>query len=512
MAIELRKYQAQAVSEVRLALGRYRKVMLQAACGFGKTVCFSYIASKTIEKGHRVLILSDRCEILTQNGGALEEMGIQVEYVTPKNKKVPTGMCIVCMAQTLRRRIEKQEWIDWLQTVDFVVIDEAHSCSTDFVHPYLRENVWLLGCSATPARRSHQKQLCEIYRAMVTTISTKELIAQGYLAKSNHYSIIAPSLDGLNIDSGTGDYNRKQLAMRFENKAIYTGIVDEYMRLTPHKRAICFCVSAKQAIEQTKIFNERGISAKYVLSGSFDSDDTYSGKRSDVFQDFKDHKFEVLVNVGVAVAGFDQKDIEVVILNFATVSITRYLQATGRGSRVTETKHEFTVLDAGRNFAKFGVYEADRQWSLQHDEHSSSGVMAMKICDTTKKDCNGHYGCGRLVPTTLKVCKECGYVFRTAEYEYQLHLEKVEEESEAGSIEEFVVQKRQLGWKLNRICVQVGLKDPDNAKRNCMKAYLACSPGKTEADARKFWFMFDKTVWQNIKHKRNSEDSSPKLF
>lgn len=248
------------------------------------------------------------------------------------------------------------------------------------------------------------------------------------------------------------------------------------------------------------------------MSGSFDSDDTYSGKRSDVFQDFKNHKFEVLVNVGVAVAGFDQKDIEVVILNFATVSITRYLQATGRGSRVTETKHEFTVLDAGRNFAKFGVYEADRQWSLQHDEHSSSGVMAMKICDTTKKDCNGHYGCGRLVPTTLKVCKECGYVFRTAEYEYQLHLEKVEEESEAGSIEEFVVQKRQLGWKLNRICVQVGLKDPDNAKRNCMKAYLACSPGKTEADARKFWFMFDKTVWQNIKHKRNSDGFSPKLF
>ena len=200
------------------------------------------------------------------------------------------------------------------------------------------------------------------------------------------------------------------------------------------------------------------------------------------------------------------------ILNFATVSITRYLQATGRGSRVTDTKHEFTVLDAGRNFAKFGVYEADRQWSLQHDEHSSSGVMAMKICDTTKKDCNGHYGCGRLVPTTLKVCKECGYVFRTAEYEYQLHLEKVEEESAAESIEAFAAAMRLKGWRMDRICVQVGLKQPDEAKRNCIKAYLACNPGKTEAEARKFWWVFEKNVWSKVKIKRELSSSAPKLF
>ena len=108
--------------------------------------------------------------------------------------------------------------------------------------------------------------------------------------------------------------------------------------------------------------------------------------------------------------------------------------------------------------------------------------------------------------------EKCGYIFRTAEYEYQLHLEKVEEESDAGSIEEFTAKMRQQGWKINRICVQVGLKDPDNAKKNCMRAYLACSPGKNENDARKFWWMFDKTVWQNVKHRIKPQDSSPKLF
>lgn len=510
--MQLRDYQYRAVNEIREALIRYRKVMLQAPCGFGKTVCFSYIASKTIEIGNKVLILSDRSEILMQNGGAVESLGISVEYVNPRNRAIPQGGCVICMAQTLRRRLEKEEWRQWLKTIDFIIIDEAHSCTSDFIHSYLREDIWLLGCSATPARRSHQKQLCDIYRALVVSISTKDLVYQGYLAKSNHYSIISPSLDGLHIDSGTGEYNRRELAHRFENKVLYRGIVDEYLRLTPHKRAICFCVSAKQAIAMTEEFNMRGVQAKYVLSGSFDTDDTYSGRRDGVFEDFKNHKFEVLVNVGVAVAGFDQKDIEVVILNFATVSITRYLQAVGRGSRICDGKEEFFVLDAGGNYAKFGIYEADRQWSLQHDEHSSSGVMAMKICDTTKRDCNGRLGCGCMVPTTSKVCKECGYVFRTAEYEYQLHLEKVEAESDSGSIEAFASRKRQEGWKLNRICVQIGLKDPLNVKRNCMRAYLACSPSKTEEDARKFWFMFNKNVWSRVKIKRESGVNIPSLF
>lgn len=509
--MELRGYQETAVGEIRTALVKYRRVLFQAPCAFGKTICFSYIAASSQKYNRKVLILSSRCEILTQNGGALVGFGMDIDYISPKHKKLPTKNIVVAMAQTMKRRISKPEWAEYVKSCDIVIIDECHEQVSDFIQPYLRDDVWLLGVTATPCRRSHQNQLGDYYRAMVRTITIKELMDLGYLARPTHYSIVAPSLDGINIDSGTGDYNKRMLAQRFESKKLYTGIVNEYLRLTPHKKAICFCVSAKQAIEITEEFCNKGVSARYILSGDFDSDETYSGTRSDVFSDFADNKFEVLVNVGVCTAGFDQRDIDVVILNFATVSLSRYLQAVGRGARVTDDKHTFTVLDAGQNVAKFGVYEKDREFSLWHDESSSTGVLAMKICDQTKTDCEGKLGCGELVPVTLKKCPKCGYIFRTAEYEYQLHLEKVEEESESGSIEEFAAQKRQLGWKLNRICVQVGLKDPDNASRNCKIAYLACNPGKTEDDARKFWFMFNKNVWQNVKTKRKT-DNNPSLF
>ena len=42
--MQLREYQQTAVSEIRTALAKYRRVLFQAQTGFGKTIVFSYIA------------------------------------------------------------------------------------------------------------------------------------------------------------------------------------------------------------------------------------------------------------------------------------------------------------------------------------------------------------------------------------------------------------------------------------------------------------------------------------
>ena len=475
--IELRAYQQKAVEEIRTALNKYRRVLFCAPCGMGKTICFSYIAGKQHALDRKVLIISNRCEILNQNGGAIENFGIDIEYINPHNRKIPKKKVVCAMAQTLKRRILKPEWEEYIRSFDFFIIDECHSCDSDFIHPYIGQKAFLLGCSATPVRRSHQAQLGHFYKAMVVSVTVKELIGLRFLSRSHHYSIIAPSLEGLNIDSGTGDYNRKQLAAR------------------------CFCVSARQAIEITQEFNHNGVSAKYVLSGSFDEDATYSGKREQVFDEFKHNEFEVLVNVSVCTAGFDQRDIEVVILNFATVSLSKYLQAVGRGSRVTDTKHDFYVLDAGCNVNKFGIYEADRQFCLWHDDHKSSGVMALKECDSTKKDINGKFGCGQLVPATVKVCPACGYIFRTEQYEYQLHLEEVTESNAAETIAGMVAQKRLEGWSTARIMVQVCLKNAGQERKAFIEAYRVLNPHKDINDAMKYWYVFKHQIWDKMKHK-----------
>lgn len=493
--MQLRPYQEESIDEIRTAFKRYKRVLFQLATGGGKSLIFSTIASMSGKRGKRVLILSSRTEILLQNGSTLSSIGLKCDYISPRNRELPKNSMCLGMAQTIKRRVEKPEWREFLLTMDFVIIDECHECISDFIHDFLSDSTYILGVTATPRRYGKMRQLGSIYQAMVTGVTIQKLVNLGFLSKSIHYSIIAPKVE-VPIDNSIGDYDRKALAKVFEQKALYTGVVKEYLRLTPHKKAICFCVSSKQAIEVTREFNENGVSAKYILSGSFDNDDMYSGKRSSVISDFKENQFEVLVNVGIAVAGFDCPDIEVVIANFATISITKWKQALGRGARVTPTKHEFTILDCGANYKKLGMYEDEPEWCLWHDSHSSEGVQMLKECDPNRKDINGKTGCGQLVPNSCKVCPNCGYTFITQKHEYIMYLEEVAN-TEEKSIAQFCAEKKLDGWSIHRIMVSVCLANPGQEH----KAFTeACDALKI---SQKYWYPFKKNVWDKIKRKKD---------
>lgn len=494
--IKLRDYQQEAVDEIRTALKQYRRVLFQLPTGGGKTCCFSYMAYSSQKYGKKVLIMSDRSEILMQNGGSLERMGLKVQYVNPKNKEVPTSNCVCSMSQTLKRRIEKEEWKEWIKSVNFCIIDECHVSTHDFIYDYLSGKCFVLGVTATPARSGKQRQLGEIFRAMVTGVSVKTLIAKGYLSKAKHYSIAAPKLD-VKIDSSTGDYNKKDLSKRFESRTRYKGTVSEYIRLAKGQKAICFCVSSKQCIELTKEFNGNGIRAKYILSGDFDEDTVYSGDRNTVIKEFKEGLFDVLVNVNCLTAGFDCPEVRCIILDFATVSIARYRQAIGRGARVTENKKDFTILDCGDNWRRLGMYDSETEWCLWHSV-SSGGLPQLKDCDTKKKDINGKFGCGGRVPTQMKVCPICGYVFPTEHDEYVLHLEEVASDN-ADTIAGYAAEKRIQGWSIPRILISVCISNPDSMRKAFKEAYLAINPDKTDKDANRYYYVFIKQFGDKIK-------------
>ena len=128
--------------------------------------------------------------------------------------------------------------------------------------------------------------------------------------------------------------------------------------------------------------------------------------------------------------------------------------------------------------------------------------MALKECDTTKKDCNGKFGCGQLVPSTVKVCPACGYVFRTEQYEYQLHLEEVAENNEDDTIAGMVAKRKMDGWSTARIMVQVCLRNAGQERKAFIEAYRVLNPHKDINDALKYWYVFKKQVWDKMKQRR----------
>ena len=502
MALELRKYQEQAVSEIRTALAKYRRIVCIMPTGSGKSLVLGYTAVLAAQKGTKTLILAHREEIMKQNADKCIKCGIDPQIISPKHRKVPTEDIVCGMVQTLQRRIEKPEWMEYVKSVQMLVLDEAHICNYDFLFDIISEKCYVVGYTATMARYGGMTQAGLQYNAMVIGPSVKDLIDMGYLCRCKLYSLDAPSMEDVEWDYGRGDYNLGQMAAKFKSRARYIGAVENYRRICPGEKAIVFACSSEQCIGLTQEFNDHGIKAKYLLSNSFDEDSELSDDRKQLLKDFENGEFDILVNLGIGVAGLDVPSIKVVMLMYSTTSVVKYLQSCGRASRPAPGKNnEFICLDFGRNYERLGRYEDDRTYSLWHNTGAGGGVAPTKECPH----------CHKLVPVSWSDCKFCGYHWPTQQETYVAELQEVAAREEEETIEGYVARKKLEGKSSNWILVQICIKNPDNQKEAFMRAIEVLRTRHGANISPKYWYFFKKEILNKVKIRRIT-DSSPKIF
>lgn len=489
--IKLRGYQEALIAEARQALVKHRHIIVQSPTGSGKGVLIGSMASMS---KYKVLILAHSEEILKQDAGHARKWGIEASEVYARTQKKPETKCCVMMAQTLRQRIKKEDWLEWLNGFSFVILDECHRAEFDFVFDSISDKVFVVGLSASPARYGQMRQLGLDYGAVVVGPQVSELIDQHYLCRCRLFSLDAPSLDDVEWSYARGDYNLGQMAAKFKSRARYVGAVDNYERLCKGQKCLVFCCSSEQTINLTQEFCSRGIEAKYCLSGDFDEDEEYSGERKDVVDAFARGEFPVLVNFGLFTTGIDIPDIKVVMLMFSTTSLVKYLQCLGRASRIAEGKNdEFLCLDFGRNYERLGRYEDRREWSVWHNTSAGGGVPPTKECPQ----------CGRLVPVSWTDCKFCGYHWPTQQETYVAELQEVVAREDDETIEGYVARKKLEGKSNNWILVQVCIKNPDNQKDAFMRAIEVLRTKHGANISPKYWYFFKKEILSKVKVKKN---------
>lgn len=447
--ITLRDYQQSAVNDTINALkksGR-KSVIVEMPTGGGKTIVFSYIVSNAEKKGSRTLILTDRDELLRGTGSALEDFGSHPEYITAGRKHPPTGGCtFVAMAQTLKKRISKAHWIRWMNTIDLVIIDEAHKQEFNkFFEHDIFTNKTILGFSATPKRGGKQRQLGADFDDIVHTLTVTELIDKGFLMPDMYFGFKdSPDMRGV-AKNTKGDFSENAMFKKYDNPKLYGGVTEMYREHVPGTVALVFCANIIHCVRTAKQFCESGIEAKFLCSGMGkpsppDEDEPenkkdastewvrywekleyyneyieampeYSGERHNILSRWKNGEFKVLINAGILTTGFNYPEIETIILFRATVSEVLYLQMLGRGSRPAEDKTHFNILDFGKNAERLGGYKLPRKWYLYHESNSGNGVPPTKECGEPGKDKNGKTGCGDYILASSKICPSCGYVY-----------------------------------------------------------------------------------------------------
>lgn len=395
----LRPYQHKAIEDLRTYIrAGHKRIILCAPTGAGKTVMFTSMVQGAMQKGKRCIIFTDRVELLRQSDGSLAKFDIRATLIEASNTKPDTsGQCYIAMAQTFSRRKDKQEYINLMAAMDLVIIDEAHKQTFNGLLDLIPEMAVVIGATATPMRRGNQTCLSKFYTALVAPVQVSELVADGYLS--------CPVTYGTNIDlSGIGmrgdDYDTEAMAKRYSESKIFEGVIQNYQRLTDGRKAIVFASNIASSQEICYAFKMAGYDANHV------DGEMSKTNRAAVLNWFKNSHDGILCNCDLMTTGYDEPTIEVVILYRATASLPLFMQMVGRGSRVTDTKKTFAILDFGNNVNTHGHWENDRIWSLKKKKKKKGdGVAPVKNCQ----------GCDAIIQAQVMTCPHCGYVHERKE-------------------------------------------------------------------------------------------------
>ena len=205
-------------------------------------------------------------------------------------------------------------------------------------------------------------------------------------------------VDLSSVKTKGGDYDEKSMADKFSEIQLYHGVYENYTRIAPNQKAIIFAPNIQSSLELVKDWQNKGLPIKHV--------DCYMNDREEVIKWFTETENAIISNYGILTTGFDVPNIQVVILYRATKSLPLFLQMVGRGSRVTDSKSSFTLLDFGNNVKRHNYWEFPRNWTLKKKE-KKEGVAPIKECPE----------CAYLMPARIMQCPECGHEFEPSQKE-----------------------------------------------------------------------------------------------
>ena len=357
-AKELYPFQEKTVHAIIEELERNGKkfnLLFQLPTGGGKTVIFSEIARRYIEKwNEKVLILTHRIELSVQTSRQLSAIGVNNKVINSDVKKIPDQNeynCFIAMVETLNNRLNDNE--NFIEGVGLVIVDEAHYNSFRKIFQFY-EGGNILGVTATPLSSNKALPLNDNYNKLIVGESIASLIEGGYLADADTYTYDV-NLHGLKIGSN-GDFTVNSSDQVYGNYFMQEKLLFAYEEVAVGDKTLIFNSGIDTSLRVEETFKKRGYKIRHL-------DSTFSDKdRKDVLSWFKTTPDAILTSVGILTTGFDEPTVQTIILNRATRSLTLYHQMIGRGSRRLPHKDRFKLIDLGNNVRRFGLWQDYLNW------------------------------------------------------------------------------------------------------------------------------------------------------
>ena len=356
---KLYPFQDQAVTNIfnqLIELPLNANLLFQLPTGGGKTIIFSEIAKRFIEKFNRkVLILTHRIELGKQTSNVLTEAGITNKIINSEVKQLPQQshyQSFIALVETLNNRLQDND--QFIEDIGLVIVDEAHNNSFRKIFHYFKD-VNILGVTATPLSSNKKLPLYQTYQSLIVGESISNLITQGYLCDGKTFSYDV-NLSSLRVGNN-GEFTVGSHEQLYSQVIMQSKLIDAYEELGKGKKTLIFNAGILTSRSVYEAFKTKGYPVRHL-------DSTFSDKeRVETLEWFRKTKDGILTSVSILTTGFDEPEVEVIFLNRATKSLTLYHQMIGRRSRVLPNKKTFNIVDLGNNSRRFNLWQYPIDWN-----------------------------------------------------------------------------------------------------------------------------------------------------
>lgn len=416
------QFQADHVKDIISNIERHKTWLAQLPTGGGKTVEFNLIIKQFLygftemQRGP-VLILVHREELLKQTAKASKEiLGFDPCLITSKTSTFRIARVYIGMVESTIPRLHM------INHPSLIIIDECHIQNFNKIHKQFPDTK-ILGFTATPVAQNKREPMKNYYMGISCGPSIKDLINLGRLSQ-NLTRAPKNSVDtsSFTYDKLIGDYNQLQVGNTFRMSSNVSNCIDKYWEFCLNKKTLIFNVNIEHSKEVNSAFVACGIPSRHLDASSStrpSSDPRFKTEREEIFAWFKETPNAVMNSVMIPTMGFDEPTVQSIILNFSTLSLPKFIQCCGRGSRIVDdyfiekfqheypyplqTKYHFDIIDLGSNWKNFGDWNEERNWYsiFMYPDSPGEGVAPVKSCPS----------CEALIHAALRTCPHCGHEF-----------------------------------------------------------------------------------------------------
>lgn len=355
----LRPYQQQAVDAgIKYFFDKSQKkpVLMILPTAAGKSLVLSEIAAKVDAP---LIVFQPSREILMQNYNKMADYNIQgvTIYSASLNQKKIGNITLATIGSVYKKPEQFRQF-------KYIIIDECDVASPKggmykkFIDAVGEK---LIGLTATPIRMSTDgyggtilkfltRTNPRIFSRVIHVTQTKDLYSQGFLAKTEYFTINGFNRSEIKLNSTGADYDEPSERQYYDKTSFDQKLIKVVNRLVEIKQTplLVFVKFVKEAEALAKAL---GDIASYV-HGEMDTKE-----RDARVKGFKEGRIKVMCNVGIFLVGYDHPELRAVVMGRPTRSLRLWYQAVGRGLRTHPLKEKVMIVDLCDNYPIFGKIE-----------------------------------------------------------------------------------------------------------------------------------------------------------